>query len=299
MSDTELSGTASSGTASSDAEFSRIRFDHPADGVARVTLNRPDAANAQDREMLYEIDRAFRRATLDDAVKVIVVAAEGRHFSAGHDLRDRADLADFDTVALQGGFAQPGQHGMMAGEEEIYLGFCWRWRNLPKPTIVAVQGKAIAGGLMLIWPFDIVVAADDATFADPVVAFGVNGHEFFTHVWELGPRKAKELLFRGCSFSAEEMHRLGAVNHVVPRDDLEAETLAIAAEIAEQPALGLKLAKMAVNQSLDAQGQWTAIQAAFGLHHVGHASASIVHGMPIDPSGAERIRRRAKDPAVS
>jgi enoyl-CoA hydratase len=98
---------------------------------------------------------------------------------------------------------------MMIGEEEIYLGFCWRWRNLPKPTIAQVQGKVIAGGLMLVWPFDIVVASDDSTFSDPVVAFGVNGHEFFTHAWELGARKAKELLFTGAAFTAEECHRLG------------------------------------------------------------------------------------------
>lgn len=277
----------------------RIRTDQPLPGVARITLARADAANAQDRHMLYQIDQALAEATRDDDIKVIVLAADGKHFSAGHDLGDRENLSNFDTVAMMGGFNQPGQHGMMAGEEEIYLGFCWRWRNIPKPTIVAVQGKVIAGGLMLVWPFDLVIAADDATFADPVVGFGVNGHEYFTHVWELGARKAKELLFRGCSFSAHEMHRLGAVNHVVARDALEDTTLEIAQEIAEQPAIGLKLAKMAVNQSLDAQGQWTALNSAFALHHIGHANAQIVHGMPVDPSGAERIRRRAKDPSVS
>lgn len=272
----------------------RIRADRPRPGVARVTLARPDKANAQDRKMLYALDAALADAVADDDVKVIVVAADGVHFSAGHDLRDQEPLSNFETVTMNGGFEEPGQHGMMSTEQEIYLGLCWRWRNLPKPTIAQVQGKVIAGGLMLVWPFDLVVASDDATFSDPVVAFGVNGNEYFTHTWELGARKAKEMLFRGRAMTAAELARLGAVNAVVPRADLEAATLAMAEEIAAQPAMGLKLAKLAVNQSLDAQGQWTALQAAFSLHHLGHANARAVHGIPVDPSGARRIRDLAQ-----
>src|SRR5687767_12688183 len=172
-----------------DSTFERIRYEQPEPGIARVVLARPETRNAQDRKMLYEIDRAFRIAVADDEVKVIIIAADGPHFSSGHDLNDWEDLNNYDTVALWGSFDEDGQAGMMNGEEEIYLGFCWRWRNLPKPTIVQVQGKVIAGGLMLVWPFDIIVASEDATFSDPVVAFGVNGHEFFTHVWEVGQRK--------------------------------------------------------------------------------------------------------------
>ena len=159
---------------------------------------------------------------------------------------------------------------------------------------MSVQGKVIAGGLMLVWPFDLVVASEDARFSDPVVAFGVNGHEFFTHAWELGARKAKEMLFTGAYFTAEECHRLGMVNHVVPREELEARTLELAERIASRPAMGLKLAKLAVNQSLDAQGQWTAIQSAFGLHHLGHAQQRAEHGIPVDPEGAKIIRADAK-----
>jgi enoyl-CoA hydratase len=197
-------------------------------------------------------------------------------------------------VTGAGGFSEPGPHGHFATEQEIYLGLCWRWRNLPKPTIAQVQGKVIAGGLMLVWPMDIVVASRDATFSDPTVAFGVNGHEYFTHAWELGARKAKEMLFTGEGLTAEVCERLGMVNHVVERDELESFTLRLASVIAERPAMGLKLAKLAVNQSLDAQGQWQAIQAALGLHHLGHAHARVLHGVPVDPSGAEVIRRMNK-----
>jgi enoyl-CoA hydratase/carnithine racemase len=277
-----------------DPDFERIRCDTPVPGVARVTLARADKRNAQDRRMLYEIDRAFTTAMRDDEVKLVVLAADGPDFSSGHDLRDSEDVASFETVTAAGGFAEPGQHGHMAVEEEIYLGLCWRWRNLPKPLIAQVQGRVIAGGLMLIWPCDLIIASEDALFSDPVVAFGVNGHEFFVHAWELGARKAKEMLFRGRFLSAAECHRLGMINHVVPRAELESFTLDIAAEIAERPAIGLKLAKLAVNASLDAQGQWNAIQSAFALHHVGHANARIVHGTPIDPTGIEVVRDLAK-----
>jgi len=276
------------------ADYERIRWDVPAPGVGRVTLARADKRNAQDRRMLYEIDAAFSAAMRDDAVKVVVLAADGPDFSSGHDLRDAEPVSGFDTVTGAGGFDQPGQHGMMAGEEEIYLGLCWRWRNLPKPLIAQVQGRVIAGGLMLVWPCDLIIASDDALFSDPVVAFGVNGHEFFVHAWELGARKAKEMLFRGRFLTAQECHRLGMVNHVVSRDELEPFTMDIAKEIAERPAMGLRLAKMAVNASLDAQGQWNAVQSAFAMHHIGHANARIVHGTPIDPSGVDVVRDLAK-----
>jgi enoyl-CoA hydratase len=279
--------------------FGRIRYDVPAPGVARITLARADKHNAQDRKMLYDVDAGFTRAVRDEAIKVIVLAADGVNFSSGHDVTDLEQITNFDTVTLAGSFTEAGGHGRMTVEEEIYLGMCWRWRNLPKPTIAAVQGKVIAGGLMLIWPCDIVIASEEATFADPVVAFGVNGHEFFTHVWEVGHRLAREMLFRGHALSAAQCHTRGMVNHVVPRDELEARTLQIASEIAARPAIGLKLAKMAVNQSLDAQGQWNALQAAFGLHQFGHTFAETQFGIPVDPSGFDVIRALSKSDSAA
>ena len=138
------------------------------------------------------------------------------------------------------------------------------------------------------------MASEDAQFSDPVVAFGVNGHEFFVHAWELGPRKAKEMLFTGQFLSAQECHALGMVNHVVPRDQLEQFTLELAERIASRPSIGLKLAKQAVNFSLDVQGQYQAITGALAMHHVGHAHARVEHGVPIDPNGLEVIRRDSK-----
>ena len=278
----------------------QIRYDHPADGVARITLARADTRNAQDRKMLYEINAALDVAMHDDAVKVVIMAADGPHFSSGHHLGDGSKIGDHGAPVMGvGGYDQPGAEGYMAQELEIYLGFCWRWRNLPKPTIAQVQGKVIAGGLMLVWPFDLIVASEDAEFSDPVVAVGVNGHEFFVHAYEVGHRKAKEMLFTGEAIGATEAKTLGMVNHVVGREDLESFTLALAGKIARRPSIGLKLAKMSVNQSLDAQGMWTAVQSAFALHHLGHTHALAVHGIRVDPNGARMIREGAKPKAAA
>ena len=278
------------------ASFTEIRYERPSEKVARIVLARADKRNAQDMKMLYQLNAAFDLAVQDDAVRVIILAADGPHFSSGHDLSDFGSKVGEhgDPVNGKGGFALPGPEGYFSREEEIYLGFCWRWRNLPKPTIAQVQGKVIAGGLMLVWPCDLVVASEDAEFSDPVVAFGVNGHEFFVHAWEVGHRKAKEMLFTGDAITAEEGKVLGMVNQVVPRDQLEAYTLAMAEKIALRPTVGLKFAKLSVNQSLDAQGMWTAIQSAFNLHHVAHAHNWVVHGRVVDPAGAAVIRNQAR-----
>jgi len=275
--------------------FKQIRYERPADRVARITLARADIRNAQDRAMLYEINTALDIAMHDDDVRVVILAADGRHFSSGHHLTDASKIGEHGAPVMGvGGYELPGAEGYMAQEQEIYLGFCWRWRNLPKPTIAQVQGKVIAGGLMLVWPCDLIVASEDAQFSDPVVAFGVNGHEFFVHAYEVGHRKAKEMLFTGEAIGAREAKTLGMVNQVVAREDLESFTLAMAEKIGRRPSIGLKLAKMSVNQSLDAQGMWTAVQSAFGLHHLGHTHALAVHGIRVEPSGARVIREGAR-----
>jgi len=252
-------------------------------GVAVITLDRPESRNAQNKRMTYELNACFDDACRRGDVKVIVLQADGPHFCSGHDLRDRESHQEFDLVSAHAGFGREGQEGHMAFEEEVYFQMCWRWRNLPKPVIAAAQGKTIAGGLMLLWVADVILAADDAQFADPVVAMGVNGVEYFAHPWELGPRKAKELLFTGEFFGAEEARALGMVNHVVPRDELREATMAMARRIATRPGFALKLAKESVNQALEAQGQYTALRSAFSLQHLAHAHNRARFGIPVDP----------------
>lgn len=278
-----------------DDTWERVRYETPSAGVARVVLARPEAANAQDYRMLTELNEAFDRALADDSVRVIVLAADGKHFSSGHDLRANGDeINDLNTIGVQCHFDADGAEGYMAREAEMYVGLCWRWRNMSKPTIASVQGKVIAGGLMLVWPMDLIVCADDASFSDPVVAFGVNGHEYFVHPYEAGARLAKEMLFTGRAIGADEAYQRGMVNKVVPRADLEAETLAMAEHIAKRPMFGLTLAKQSVNNTLDTMGMYTSIQSAFGLHHVAHSHNKLLFdGSLVDPSGLQVIRDEA------
>lgn len=260
-------------------------------GVAVITLDRPETRNAQDKRMTYELNACFDDASRKADVKVIVLQAAGPHFSSGHDLRDRESFDLFDPVSTSGGYDRDGQEGHMAWEQELYFEMCWRWRNIPKPVIAAAQGKTIAGGLMLLWIADVILASDDALFSDPVVGMGVNGVEYFAHPWEFGARRAKELLFTGDFLTADDAMRLGMVNHVVPRDELHDAALSLARRIATRPSFALKLAKESVNQTLDAQGMWTALRAAFSLQHLAHAHNRLRFGIPIDPGpGGEQPR---------
>ena len=252
-------------------------------GIAVVTLNRPESRNAQNKRMTYELEACFSDASRRSDVKVIVFQADGPHFCSGHDMRDTESHKEFNLVFPVGGFGREGQEGHMAWEEEVYFNMCWRWRNLPKPVIAAAQGKTIAGGLMLLWIADVIIAADDAMFSDPVVAMGVNGVEYFNHPWEVGPRKAKEMLFTGEWLSAQEAHQWGMVNRVVPADKLREETMAMAQTIAKRPSFALKLAKESVNQTLEAQGQWNALRTAFVHQHLAHSHNRVKFGMPVDP----------------
>ena len=267
--------------------YETIRLESPAPRVARIVLNRPETRNAQNVRMLYELNDAFDEVNRDDAVHVVVLAAEGPHFSSGHDLRDteaEAVLAEHRTVGTWCGVTCAGAEGTMAREKELCLGLSERWRNLAKPTIAEVQGKVISGGLMLVWPCDLIVASDDALFADNTVAMGVSGAEFFQHPYELGVRKAKEMLFTSEFVTAADAHRLGMVNHVVPREELSSFTLDLAVRIAKQPLFALKLAKEAVNAAQDSAGRFNAMQTAFAYHQLCHSHNQQVHGSPIDPA---------------
>ncbi len=277
--------------------FTTVAYESPAPKVARITLNRPDSRNAQDTRLLYELNDAFDKAAQDDAISVIILAANGPHFSSGHDLREPdafEALGKYPTVGTWCGFGCAGAEGFMAREKELYIGLSERWRNLAKPTIAQVQGKCIAGGLMLVWPCDLIIAAETASFADNTVAMGMPGVEYFGHPWELGPRKAKEMLFTSDWISATEAHRFGMVNHVVPEADLATFTLDMASRIAKKPLFALKLAKESVNAMEDAQGRISAMQTSFAYHQLSHSHNMQVHGFPIDPAGAGGLVEKKK-----
>ncbi|MBP2366933.1 enoyl-CoA hydratase [Pseudonocardia parietis] len=276
-----------------------VRYEQPEPAIARVVLARPEKRNAQDRDLLLALDDAYQRAVRDEDVRVIILAADGPDFSAGHDLDTDWTMDDARPRTLTGGFDAPGAEGWFATEEELFTGLCLRWRDMPRPTIAEVRGRVIGGGLMLVWPCDLIVAAENASFVDPVVAFDMNGAEYFTHLWELGARRAKEMLFTGEPITAHEARDIGMVNQVVPDDQLEATTLRIARRIAARPPFGVRLAKRAVNHGLDLQGQRAAVEAAFGLHQLAHNHNRLLHGGMVDPRGRNVIRQEARGPAKS
>ena len=229
------------------------------DGAVRtITTNRPEVLNAQSRILLEELDDAFLRAVDDSSVKVIILAGAGKHFSAGHDLGSPEEMADQKKTPLE-----PGFKGEYRRLWERFFENTMRWRDVPKPTIAQVQGYCIMGGMMIASACDIIIASEDAQFADRAVKWGGSHVQYFSMPWELGPRKTKEYLFTGDFIGAREAERLGLVNRVVPREKLEAETMAFAQRVAERDPYALKLAKASVNETQDAQGWRQAMENAF------------------------------------
>ncbi len=279
--------------------------------VARIWLNRPDAQNAQSRTLLVQLDELFGRAEADDDVRVVILAARGKNFSAGHDLGSEEALAERAPG--------PGQHPTFrsngatraAVTERTYLqewhyffeNTC-RWRDLRKITIAQVQGNAISAALMLIWACDLIVASDDAKFSD--VVGGADGHarrRVLRPPWEFGARKAKELLLTGDAIDADEAHRLGMVSKVFARAELEDKTLEFARRIAERPTMAALLIKDSVNAASDAMGFTEALRHAFHIHELGHAHWAATNenrypvGLPPDVPdwrtlGAPKLARR-------
>ncbi|GAA1104728.1 enoyl-CoA hydratase [Nocardiopsis composta] len=245
------------------------------ESVAVITMNRPEYRNAQNSAMTYALDAAFYRAAEEDGVAAVVLAGAGGHFSAGHDIGSPGRDADCPFERRAGLWwdhsDKAGGERRFAREAEVYLGMCRRWRELPKPTVAMVQGACVAGGLMLAWCCDLIVAAEDAFFSDPVLRMGVPGVEYFAHPWVMPPRIAKEFLFTGDRMSAHRAYEVGMVNRVVPREELAGEAVALAERIGRMPRFGLALAKRAVNQAEDLQGMRAGMDAAFGLHHLAHA----------------------------
>src|SRR5215471_3077226 len=242
-------------------EFETILY--AVDGpVATITMNRPDAANAQNSKMLYEIDAALDAADADDAVRVVVLAGAGKHFSAGHDLKEILTGAD-EWARLR-----DTPEGKWRHEQVMYFDRCVRLRDFRKPTIAAVQGACAAAGLMLACMCDLIVAADDARFSNPVARMTGVGVELLVEPWELGPRKAKEFLLCAETIDAAEAERLGLVNRVVPRGELAKAARDMADQVALVPPVTAQAIKESINRMLDLAGQRDSWRYHFMIHQL-------------------------------
>ena len=254
--------------------------------IVRIMLDRPKSRNAQNRGMLVELHDAFLRAEADDEVRVIILGGNGPMFSAGHDMGTKTFGEEWNPGPKQhesrkiNGGNRMGSEQLMLQEWHYFFQNTLRWRNLRKITVAQVHGPVYAAGLMLMWACDLIVAAEDATFADVVgTRLGMQGIEYFAHPWEFGPRKTKELLLTGDSIGAEEAHQLGMVSKIFPVDDLADQTLEFARRIANVPTMAALLIKESVNQSQDNMGFTNALQSCFSLHQLNHSHwASLSNG---------------------
>jgi enoyl-CoA hydratase len=253
--------------------------------VLKITTNRPEVLNAQSRILLEELDDAFNTAVDDNEVKVIILAGAGKHFSAGHDLGSPQEIEDQKKTPLE-----PGFKGEYRRLWERFFENTMRWRDLPKPTIAQVQGYCIMGGMMIASACDIIIASEDAQFADRAVGWGGGHVQYFSMPWDLGPRKAKEYLFTGEFIGAAEAEKLGLVNRVVSREKLEAETMALAQKIATRDPFALKFAKASVNETQNAQGWREAMEGAFKNYML-----TIPHRIEMGTYGAAAREKNPKD----
>lgn len=233
----------------------RVLYDTTHDGmIGVVTLNRPRYRNALSLQTMHELDAAFQQAVDDDQVRVIVLKGSGPSFSAGHDLGS-PDVGERDPELMG------RTDAMYARTWALDLDHYLRFRSLPKPTIAQVHGHCIFAAFMLASSMDLVFAAEDAQFL-------ATDLEFFTMPWDLGARKAKEILYENRFLTGREAMDLGYVQRVFPAEELEAGVLAYAARVCEQEPFKLRIMKMSINQMQDMQG--------FTPHIISHHSAWVV-----------------------
>ena len=253
--------------------YTRLLYERVDPDIVKITMNRPEKRNAEDHLMLEEMQDAFVEADLDEDVRVIIFAGAGKDFSAGHDMSGKGEPPRAGTIigkALATKFT--GMEERLKREDYIYLNQGLTMRNVSKPTIAMVQGNCMAGGWLNAAMCDLIVASEDAKFGDPVVRMTPAAVEILFHPYDVGFRKAKEILWTGDTISAQEGKDLGFVSQVVPKGKLEEETLALARRIAMNMPVAVSLVKRSINQAWDEMGQRNAWQYHHLIHQLSHAS---------------------------
>ena len=239
--------------------YSVILVDEPAEGVRRITLNRPDKRNALFHPLRGEILDALHEADRDDSVRVSVIRGAGKCFSAGYDLGGGNEGLDlpFFTAAGDGQWPRHVTDGWMS---------IW---DLAKPVIAQVHGYCLAGGSELASGCDLIYVAEDAQIGYPAVRFGVPDMHF--HAWTMGMRKAMEAMLTGDSMSGVEAVQYGWANEAFPVEDLDESVVAVASRIAKLPPDIVQINKRVVHRQMEVMGLRTGIRigtelCALGVH---------------------------------
>src|SRR5215211_7676106 len=206
--------------------------------IARIVLNRPDKANAQSSEMVWQVDHCLDLAESDYDIKVVILKGNGKGFCSGHDVGGPNRYPEFAASASALGTNYAGSH-------QLFLWPTLRFFEFPKPMIAQVHGYAVGGGTYWALLPDITIVSEDAYFQMPLVqALGFPGGETMIEPWVFMNRKrAAEYLYTAQTLTAEEAMNMGLVNRVVPRADLESTVEALAAQIAKAPMTTLRATK--------------------------------------------------------
>jgi enoyl-CoA hydratase len=222
------------------------------DAVARLTLNRPERANALNAVMLSEIGAALNAIEADASVRAVIVRGAGAAFSSGFDLKEQMERRPAGIEAWR---------SILRHDFDTVMRF---W-HCPLPTIATVRGPCLAGACELALACDITVAADDAFFGEPELKFGA-GIVAMILPWVVGPKIAKEIILLGEDrIPAGRARELGMVNRVVAADDLDSTGLAIANHIAAIDPNLVKQTKRAINRAFEARNMLDALEEALAI----------------------------------
>lgn len=262
-----------------------IRYEK-AGRIARITMDRPRYRNAQSRKLLEELDAAFAEAMADHDVRVCVLFGEGDHWSSGHDIGTPEEKADREARPYPEGGVGHHQRSWDWNVENTM-----RWRDLPKPTLAAVQGLCIYGGWMIAAAMDLIVAADDAQFIPWMF-------QYQSTPWDIGFRRAKDIMWEQGLLTAGEAKEVGFVSEVWPRTELDDRAMAKAERIAKLNPLAAQMIKRQVNDAQDAQGFRSAIAAGHSAYMIASLGGAIFskdkpYGSIKKMPGIERARQAA------
>ena len=217
------------------------------DKIAKITLNRPESRNAINHAVVLRLGEVLDEAANDDDVYVVIISGAGdKAFSAGFDIKESIVNPIVDVPARR-------------SDSNLELGTWMKIWKMPKPVIASVQGYCIGGGLHLAFMCDLLLAAQDAKFGEPEIAFSYIGN-IVIEPWKMPFNKVRELLYLGEFLSAEELHRIGTVNRLFPAEDLEAETMKVARRLAGMPRETMAMLKTQLNKTYEIKGFHNAME---------------------------------------
>jgi len=240
-----------------------VLIDEPAEGVRRLTLNRPEKRNALNNPLRGALLEALKTADADDAIRVMIVRGAGPSFSAGYDLGGGNEGTELP-------FYTPGGDGQWP--RHVTEGWMSIW-DLAKPVIAQVHGYCLAGGSELATGCDLVYIAEDAKMGYPAVRFGVPDMHF--HSWFVGMRLAMEMMLTGDSISGTEAAARGWANRAFPAEELDDKVVEQAQRIAMLPPDLVQLNKRVVHRGMEVMGLRTAIRVGTELCALGTRQASM------------------------